>query len=258
MMRNVPPVHEAYLHEFEWSAPSRGSSPALASLGLLAVLCMLPGLLSAQQAPESRVIRACYHRSTGTVYRIGEPGLPQECRGASSVPFTWTDAGSPTPDAVGTQWFASDGPPSKASGADGDFHLDLVTGDLYRRDEGKWLLHGSLLGPEVRKDPRVRRVLTVREAKPGQRVHREPRARRAQKARRARLDRRVRRDLRVSRGPKVRRARPGPRVRRDPRVRLVRQVRKVRRARRGHRACQGKRVRRAILANPVRRGCPDS
>jgi hypothetical protein len=52
---------------------------------------------SAQEAPLStsagtpKVLYACYVPASGTVYRIKEPGMPQQCNGASHVEFSWTD-----------------------------------------------------------------------------------------------------------------------------------------------------------------------
>jgi hypothetical protein len=37
---------------------------------------------TAAQTPTAQILYACYVPSTGTVYRIREPGLPSECSGA--------------------------------------------------------------------------------------------------------------------------------------------------------------------------------
>jgi hypothetical protein len=65
-----------------------------ACVGLLAVPSVTAPL-AAQTTPT--VFRACYVVATGTVYRIGEPGLPTECRtrggnAVDDVEFSWTDA----------------------------------------------------------------------------------------------------------------------------------------------------------------------
>lgn len=39
-----------------------------------------------------KVYYACYQASAGIVYRIREPGLPDECRSPSHIMFSWTDA----------------------------------------------------------------------------------------------------------------------------------------------------------------------
>jgi hypothetical protein len=50
--------------------------------------------LAAQEAPDAT--RACYVPAAGTVYRIGEPGLPSACAetigAARHVGFSWPEA----------------------------------------------------------------------------------------------------------------------------------------------------------------------
>jgi trimeric autotransporter adhesin len=73
--------------------------PSHGMLGLVAAAAAL--LLAIDSAPSSAqeptVFFACYVPSTGTVYRIKEPGLPEKCAGPASggkqahVEFSWTD-----------------------------------------------------------------------------------------------------------------------------------------------------------------------
>lgn len=66
----------------------------LAHLSLVALACWLGAPpLAAQTAPASavpRVFFACYVPA-GVVYRIREPGLPQQCFSARHIEFSWTD-----------------------------------------------------------------------------------------------------------------------------------------------------------------------
>jgi hypothetical protein len=68
-------------------------SLAAAALGLVAFAA--PTALHAQTAPP-KVFYACYVPSSGTVYRIKETDLKQECAKATHVQFSWTD-GTSTP-----------------------------------------------------------------------------------------------------------------------------------------------------------------
>jgi Chaperone of endosialidase/YadA head domain repeat (2 copies) len=74
---------------------SRGLMVILAIAGMAAIL--LPRGLAAQ----ATVFYACYVPSSGTVYRIKEPDLPQQCGSSSKkgntiqhVEFSWTDGGA--------------------------------------------------------------------------------------------------------------------------------------------------------------------
>jgi hypothetical protein len=57
----------------------------LTSLGL----ALTQSALGAQSTPT--VFHACYIRTSGVVYRIKEPGTPQQCTSGSHVAFSWTD-----------------------------------------------------------------------------------------------------------------------------------------------------------------------
>lgn len=50
-----------------------------------------PAVAPAQSPSPTKVLFACYVPSSGTVYRIREPELKQECTKSSHVPFSWTD-----------------------------------------------------------------------------------------------------------------------------------------------------------------------
>lgn len=72
-------------------APSLG---ALAAIATLATLDPVPRPLGAQTPAAPKVYTACYVASTGTVYRIKEPGTPSACATTRKVPdveFSWTD-----------------------------------------------------------------------------------------------------------------------------------------------------------------------
>lgn len=62
----------------------------LAGAAALALACLVfvPDTVQAQT-----VIYACYVPSSGVVYRIGEPGLRQECSGKKHVEFSWNEEG---------------------------------------------------------------------------------------------------------------------------------------------------------------------
>ena len=70
-----------------------------AALPLAALLAAPAAPIGAQTVPAAptapKVHHACYVASTGTVYRIKEPGLPTACgttRKVADVAFSWTDA----------------------------------------------------------------------------------------------------------------------------------------------------------------------
>lgn len=56
---------------------------------LLVALALDAAALSAQTTPA--VFHACYVPASGTVYRIGEPGLREDCVSHRHVRFSWTD-----------------------------------------------------------------------------------------------------------------------------------------------------------------------
>lgn len=70
------------------------------ALFVAAVAALVPAQRAAAQTSEPTVIYACYVPSTGTVYRIKAPGLPDSC-GSSRVggkvqphvPFQWNEEG---------------------------------------------------------------------------------------------------------------------------------------------------------------------
>jgi len=59
---------------------------------LLGVVGVEPA--SAQQTPPPDTIRACYVPATGTIYRIGAPGLPSSCLSQAHVAFAWSRVSS--------------------------------------------------------------------------------------------------------------------------------------------------------------------
>ena len=53
-----------------------------------------PSLLHAQTTTP-KVFHACYVPNSGTVYRIQEVDVKQECSKTTHVPFSWTDGSAP-------------------------------------------------------------------------------------------------------------------------------------------------------------------
>lgn len=68
-----------------------------AGAAAIAFAVAVPAAVEAQTA----VYTACYVPSTGTVYRVGESGLPSACVKPEHVQFSWNQAGPPGPP--GTQ-----------------------------------------------------------------------------------------------------------------------------------------------------------
>ena len=60
---------------------------ALATLAAAAA----PAALRAQTQTAPKVLYACYVPSSGTIYRIKEADLKQECAKSTHVQFSWTD-----------------------------------------------------------------------------------------------------------------------------------------------------------------------
>ena len=67
---------------------------ALGAFGLLAATAW--GATAAEaQTPVNVVYSACYVPASGTVYRVGEPGLPVDCLSPGHVRFSWNSGGAP-------------------------------------------------------------------------------------------------------------------------------------------------------------------
>ena len=73
---------------------SRSTWTRTAGMLYVVALALMPfsgaATLGAQAAASPKVFFACYVVSSGTVYRILEPGLPTKCSG-NHVQFSWTD-----------------------------------------------------------------------------------------------------------------------------------------------------------------------
>ena len=71
----------------------------MSRLTLILVTCALaltaPVTLRAQTPSPQKVISACYVPGSGTVYRIKETDLKQECASPRHVAFSWTDGSVP-------------------------------------------------------------------------------------------------------------------------------------------------------------------
>ena len=77
-----------------------------------------------------KVYRACYTPTTGTVYRIGEPGMPSACAKPTHVEFTWTSEGQPGPQGpVGPQGPAGPAGPKGDAGLQGPEGVAGAKGD---------------------------------------------------------------------------------------------------------------------------------
>jgi hypothetical protein len=96
--------------------PVRVAGVVLVGLGLAAVLPASP--LALREATE---FHACYVPGSGTVYRIKEPGLRQECSSHTHVEFSWKQDGEPGPEGpAGADGPAGpEGPPGPAGGLAG-------------------------------------------------------------------------------------------------------------------------------------------
>lgn len=102
--------------------------------------------LAAQTTVEGTVIYACYVPSTGTVYRIKEPGLPDACEPAKGsrpahVPFQWNERGPAGPQGPqgepGPQ--GPQGPQGEpgTSGTAGSLNLRMYASTTYFLEPGR-------------------------------------------------------------------------------------------------------------------------
>ncbi len=94
--------------------------------GALVLIAASPAGAQATTPSAPKVYRACYTPSTGTVYRIGEPGQPSSCAKSTHVEFTWMSEGQPGPQGpqglqgpVGPGGAKGDAGPQGAAGATG-------------------------------------------------------------------------------------------------------------------------------------------
>ena len=69
--------------------PSLCLSLRAAAIALAALV--VPAVLRAQTTTAPKVFYACYVPSSGSVYRIKEVDLKQECAKSTHVQFSWTD-----------------------------------------------------------------------------------------------------------------------------------------------------------------------
>ncbi len=75
-----------------WEEPQRFEEEKQTQTGTAAQA--LNGTELAPGAPDSPVIVACYSPKTGSVYRIGQPGLADSCK-RNDVEFSWNQSGPP-------------------------------------------------------------------------------------------------------------------------------------------------------------------
>jgi hypothetical protein len=98
----------------------RGIGWPIALLLSVIALAWTPPSAAAQTTPPSapKTYRACYTPSTGTVYRIGEPGQPATCAKPAHVEFTWVSEGPQGPP--GPQGVAGAAGPQGSAGLQGE------------------------------------------------------------------------------------------------------------------------------------------
>ena len=77
------------------TTPSFVSSRALLTVAAVALLGAAVATPAAAQSTE--IIRACYVPASGTLYRIGAPGLPTACRSSTHLELQWSVAGPEGP-----------------------------------------------------------------------------------------------------------------------------------------------------------------
>jgi hypothetical protein len=53
----------------------------------------------------------------------------------------------------GATWYAGSGTPGSGIGEDGDFYLNVDTGDIYNKSSGSWSVVGNILGPQGTQGP---------------------------------------------------------------------------------------------------------
>ena len=64
----------------------------LLGIAILVAVALPNAHVAAQTSPPaSSVFYFCYVKGSGTVYRIKVPGVPDDCKGESHTPFSWTD-----------------------------------------------------------------------------------------------------------------------------------------------------------------------
>jgi hypothetical protein len=82
-----------------------------------------------------------YKGTTGFVTDIAQATNVRGLQGIQGIPGT-----NGTNGANGATWRSSTGAPSNALGVDGDFYLDIATGNQYKKDAGSYALQSNLKG----------------------------------------------------------------------------------------------------------------
>lgn len=86
--------------------------------------------------------------ATGTQGPTGATG-PQGATGATGATGAQGPQGTPgTNGAPGSVWYEGTGAPSAGTGINGDFYLDVATGNVYQKASGSWTLQGNIKGPQ--------------------------------------------------------------------------------------------------------------
>lgn len=189
---------------------------------LAGVVLSLAATTDAAAQEATQTLRACYVPGTGTIYRIGAPGLPSSCLSDAHVEFTWNAQG-----AAGEPGPAGPPGPPGSRGRPGrpvprGRRVLLVPrgrkdrpgprGHPARRVRGDSRGCRGLWGRRVHRVPRDRRDLRDRGTPGPPRGRKDPRDRWGPRARRGRRARRARREKPALRGPRVRREKPALRV----------------------------------------------
>ncbi|HEU0079738.1 MAG TPA: hypothetical protein VFQ76_18915, partial [Longimicrobiaceae bacterium] len=89
------------------------------ALALVAGLIAISAGSAAAQTSPSPTFYACYVPSSGTVYRIKEPGLRDSCSASTHVAFSWSESGTGTQGPPGPQGPVGPAGPQGPAGATG-------------------------------------------------------------------------------------------------------------------------------------------
>lgn len=83
-------------------------------------------------------------------FKIGNGSSNWSVLAYSSGPAGPTGAAGPTgpAGANGAVWYNGTGTPAAATGANNDYYLDTVTGDVYKKTSGAWGAVGNIKGPQ--------------------------------------------------------------------------------------------------------------
>lgn len=129
------------------AAPTMAQAQANGGTASGATSSTTSNAVSASADSVLRVFHACFNRSSGTVYRVREPGLPAACF-ANATAFTWTDGVGARSGVGSATWHGGEAMPAMTVGVPGDFYLNATTGEVYRKSADQWMPQGNLKGPK--------------------------------------------------------------------------------------------------------------